>query len=102
CQVIRRQNYDKTSITTLDCGLETRLTRVGGWLKTESLSGNGMHQVSLIHPETGKTYEVVQKKTRFIKRWKIKLWTALISRCNSVRKYRLLKAAPWIPESCLP
>lgn len=65
CQVIRRQNYDKTSITTLDCGLETRLTRVGGWLKTESLSGNGMHQVSLIHPETGKTYEVVQKKNAF-------------------------------------
>lgn len=65
CQVIRQQNYDKTPIATVDCDLETRLTRVGGWLKTATLSGNGMHRISLIQPETGKTYEVVQNKNAF-------------------------------------
>lgn len=65
CQVIRRQNYDKAFVSTLDCGLQTKLTSVDGWLKATIVSGNGMHQIALIHPETGKTYEVVQKKTAF-------------------------------------
>lgn len=63
--MIRQQNYDKTPIATVDCDLETRLTRVDGWLKTATLSGNGMHRISLIQPETGKTYEVVQNKNAF-------------------------------------
>ena len=63
--MIRRQNYDKAFVSTLDCGLQTKLTSVDGWLKATIVSGNGMHQIALIHPETGKTYEVVQKKTAF-------------------------------------
>lgn len=68
CQIIRQKGYDKESVATLKCLEELRCTPVGGWLKIQGYSGNGVNHVFLVQPETGKMFTVAEAKSEYYQR----------------------------------
>ncbi|RGR75930.1 hypothetical protein DWY25_04105 [Holdemania filiformis] len=65
CQVIRQNGYDKESVATLKCLEELRCTPVGGWLKIQGYSGDGVNHVFLVQPQTGKMFTVAEAKNEY-------------------------------------
>lgn len=87
CQVIRQNGYDKESVAALKCLEELRCTPVGGWLKIQGYSGDGVNHVFLVQPQTGKMFTVAEAKNEYYQsleeaamQGSINLWR-LITKC---------------------
>ena len=65
CQIIRQNGYDRESVAALKCLEELRCTPVGGWLKIQGYSGDGVNHVFLVQPQTGKMFTVVEAKNEY-------------------------------------